>query len=122
MVGLREGYSTVSYKLQGAVPEWSRVEQVQAQVGDKGWFGELVAGGVDGAIEMIITPLLKVFWNIAVGLMRVINNFSIEIIMSLLLICGLAMMVTPMIGGNASKWFGRTLFVLFAGTLWRMMI
>lgn len=51
-----------------------------------------------------------------------LNAMSPEIITGGVIICAIGMMVGPVIGSSAGKWFGRMNIVFWGGVIWRLLI
>jgi len=51
-----------------------------------------------------------------------LNALSPEIITGGIIVCALGMMVGPVIGSSAGKWFGRMNIIFWGGVIWRLLI
>lgn len=73
-------------------------------------------------IEWFVHPLQEGVKDGFLGVIKVLNSFSLEIIILGVVFCGIGMIVAPLIGSSSGKWFGRTVFVMLVGAVWRILI
>lgn len=69
--------------------------------------------------SIIVKPATSAFGDFAHNFLALINSCSAEIITLGLIVCGVGVMLGPMVGG--SKWIGRLFVVFWGGVIWRVL-
>lgn len=84
------------------------------------WKGPLYPS--DDGRDVITRALGKWFSEKLDRLLDLLNSNSTEIITLGVIVCAFGMMVAPMLGSTAGRWFGRLFATLAVGVIWRMFI
>lgn len=79
-------------------------------------------GMIPGIGDKIVDAALDKIGDVLHSFLILLNNNSSEIVTFWLVICGGMMMIAPLIGKSAGKWFGRAVGGLWLGAIWRLLI
>lgn len=86
------------------------------------WLVYRTIEGAEITANFILEKIIEGFGKGVMALINLLNSYSTEIITMGIMVCGVGMMLSPMIGSNQSKWFGRTIAVFWLGIVWRILI
>lgn len=71
--------------------------------------------------EWIFKPIGMGIWNGIKSIFAELTLYNVEIIMVLVTVCGIGMMMGPLLGSTSGKWLGRMFFTIIVGTGWRAL-
>jgi hypothetical protein len=89
---------------------------------NNGPIGQWSDAFIEWETEVIFKPATKATGDGIMAVVDLLNANSAGIIAFAIVLCGFGMMGAPMWGDRAGKWFGRAMFVLWVGIIWRVII
>lgn len=98
-------------KINGQLPDPVKDAILHGKDPVRDWFIDLLGNKLGGFLVDSATHLIML-----------LNTYSVEIIVSGIVACAFGAMLSPFIGSETSKWWGRLIGVMVIGTIWRMII
>lgn len=86
------------------------------------WFNTLSDKVIYAEVDFFVKVVGGVIKGLFLGIVDLLNTYSVEIILGGVLWCGFSCMLAPLFGGRSGEWVGRTAFVLIFGSIWRIII
>jgi hypothetical protein len=72
--------------------------------------------------EWLFKPIGNALKDGFMGVVHLINMHSIEIITLGVIFTAIGMIVAPLMGSKSATWFGRVIFVMLTGSIWRLLL
>lgn len=118
------GSLSVTVKINGTVSHvLSYVDPVKEEGGGFwDWLNGIADSIVQAEVDLILKPIIGAFKAGIAGIINLLNENSLEIITFGVIGCSVGMIVAPIMGSNSGTWFGRVVFVILAGAVWRLLI
>jgi hypothetical protein len=86
------------------------------------WLNSVADGFVNAEVSTILKPIWYTIKQVLGSLVSALNVHSVEIITLGVVYCSIGMMVAPLMGSTSARWFGRVVFVMLVGSIWRLLI
>jgi hypothetical protein len=117
---------SVIVKMNGAFSHILALLEPEKIAEESEGFWDKLNGFADGVVaketEWLFRPIGEALKDGIMGVFHLINMHSIEIITLGVITGAIGMMIGPLMGSTSARWFGRVMFVMLVGSVWRLIL